>query len=106
MIADKVMIDMPAATWEKFVQTTTRQQQPAHDVLLWLIQNYVQRNEQMEAEFYSELTRRYLQGTLRRTGSIIRPCAWIPFARRPSGCRNMVMRSNDTEYTFSRRSWL
>lgn len=71
MTTAKVTIDIPASTWEEFVQATVQQQQqPAREVLLWLMQSYIQRNKQTEAEFYSELTRRYLQGALPRTGSI------------------------------------
>ncbi len=63
-------VNIPASTWEAFVQATEKQKRSAQEMLVWLMQTYTHVGEQVTVGFYGRLTRRYLQGTLPRSGSI------------------------------------
>jgi hypothetical protein len=66
-----VTINIPVPAWERLVQAANKQQRPAQELLIRLIQDFTRSEGNVtEAGFYSKLTRRYLQGTLKRTGSI------------------------------------
>lgn len=66
-----VTINIPAPAWERLVQTAGGQERAARELLIRLIQDFTRSEEDGgEAGFYAQLTRRYLQGTLKRTASV------------------------------------
>jgi len=66
-----VTINIPTPTWERFVKAAGRQQRTAEELLIRFIQDFTRsEGDDTEAGFYDQLTRRYLQGTLKRTASV------------------------------------
>ncbi len=66
-----VTISIPVPAWERFVKVASKQQRSAEELLIRLIQDFARsEGDVTKTGFYSQLTRRYLQGTLKRTGSV------------------------------------
>lgn len=66
-----VTINVPASAWERFVKVAGRQQRTAEELLIRFIQDFTRdEGDDAKAGFYEQLTRRYLQGTLKRTTSV------------------------------------
>jgi len=64
----KITFEVPRATWERFVRIANKHKRPTGELLIQLIQSYTATDGRLG--FYGRLTRHYLAGQIKRTGSI------------------------------------